>query len=492
MKKRSKEGSITIFSALSLMLVASLLLALLESARVYGLDARAELLTELGVESVCGEYQIKLWKDYGLLCLDGAYGGVDFQTERVADRFVEQVSKNCKGTQRGANFFTLSASDAEVASWELLTDGNGSVFFALVSSYMKQNLPKEAAKAILERYESGQKLEEEKDSYSVETAKDTLEEAKEAAKEETEGAGKADTGSVPEKENPLEIVLKLKQNAILGMVVENVDTLSERKLNIEETVSRRTLNRGTMPEMPEKDWYERILVLEYAGQYFSDYTRPLDGHKVSYEMEYLLCGKAEDRANLEGTVIRLLALRETANIVHILSDSSKRKSASLMAEALAGFTGNAAVIQVVQAGVIAAWAYMESVQDVRALLAGDKIALIKSANQWTVDTENLLESFQKTAKAKNCSNGWNYSEYLKFLLYTKSQKVLAMRMMDVMEQNLRQIERYQNCRMDYMITALEIQTEYRAVPLFSKLVAIGKLKTKNYYFKKSTKFSYIL
>ena len=131
--KRSSEGSITIFSALCLMLVASLLLALLESARVYGLDARAGLLTELGVESVCGEYQIKLWQDYGLLCLDGAYSGEKFQAERVAERFVEQVSKNCKGMQYGANFFTLSASDAETSSWQLLTDGDGRVFFALVS-----------------------------------------------------------------------------------------------------------------------------------------------------------------------------------------------------------------------------------------------------------------------------------------------------------------------------------------------------------------------
>lgn len=490
--RRNREGSITIFSALCLMLVASFLLALSESARVYGLDTRAGILTELGAESVCGEYQIKLWEDYGLLCLDGAYGGADFSTERVAERFVEQVSKNGSVAGRGADFFRLSVSDAEVSSWQLLTDGNGSVFFALVSSYMKQNLPKEAAEAILEQYESGKNLEEEKDTYSVEAAKGTLEEAKEAAAEKTEGNQKPDTGSVEEKENPLEIVLKLKQNAILGMVVEDVNSLSEKKINIEETVSRRTLRKGTIQEAPEKDWYGRILVLEYAGQHFSDYTRPSDTHKFSYEMEYLLCGKAEDRANLEGTVTRLLALRETANIVHILGDNGKRKSAMLMAEALAGFTGNPAIIQAVQAGVIAAWAYMESVQDVRALLAGNRIALVKSANQWTVDTENLLESFQKTARAKNCSNGWNYSEYLKFLLYAKSQKVLAMRMMDVMEQNLRQIERYQNCRMDNMITALEIQTEYRAKPLFSRMVTIGKLKTKTYYFKKTTEFSYIL
>lgn len=63
---------------------------------------------------------------------------------------------------------------------------------------------------------------------------------------------------MPEKENPLEIVLKLKQNAILGMVVEDVDALSEKEINIEENVSRRTLMKGTMQETPEKDWYERI------------------------------------------------------------------------------------------------------------------------------------------------------------------------------------------------------------------------------------------
>lgn len=177
------------FSALCLMLVASLLLALLESARVYGLDARAGLLTELGVESVCGEYQIKLWQDYGLLCLDGAYSGEKFQAERVAERFVEQVSKTVRERSMERIFYTFGIRCRDV--FLAVVDGwRRTCVFALVSSYMKQNLPKEAAKAILERYESGQKLEEEKDSYSVEDAKGTLEDAKEEAEANAEGNGK--------------------------------------------------------------------------------------------------------------------------------------------------------------------------------------------------------------------------------------------------------------------------------------------------------------
>lgn len=74
-----------------------------------------------------------------------------------------------------------------------------------------------------------------------------------------------------------------------------------------------------------------------------------------------------------------------------------------MAEALAGFTGNPAVVRLVQTGVIAAWAYVESILDIRALLAGDKIALIKTETQWTAQFGSLAAAFedgkrQKTAK----------------------------------------------------------------------------------------------
>ena len=69
-----RRGSITPFCAMSLMLIASLLLTLLEGARVYGLECYADMKAETGMDSVCGEYQPFLWQQYGLLFLDGAYG----------------------------------------------------------------------------------------------------------------------------------------------------------------------------------------------------------------------------------------------------------------------------------------------------------------------------------------------------------------------------------------------------------------------------------
>ncbi len=43
-----------------------------------------------------------------------------------------------------------------------------------------------------------------------------------------------------------------------------------------------------------------------------------------------------------------------------------------IAAALAGFTGNPAIIKTVQIAVVGAWAYIESIQDIRALLMGGK------------------------------------------------------------------------------------------------------------------------
>jgi hypothetical protein len=350
---------------------------------------------------------------------------------------------------------------------------------------------------MLERYQKKQELEEEGDSYCVEDASDALEKAKKEAKEAEDTEETEETEEMEEdtneseKENPLDIVLELKRNAILGMVVKDTGSLSVKKNDLSDSLLKRKVCTGTAAVSSDGESYKRILVLEYADKYFSDYTNPSTNRAFSYELEYVLCGKEEDKANLEGTVERLLALREAANVVHVVKDSTKRKQALELAEALAGFTANPVLIKLVQTGIIAAWAYMESIQDVRALLDGDKIALLKTNEQWTLDTEHLLDSFQGTGKAKNCSNGLSYSEYIKLLLYAMQQKQLAYRMMDVMEQNLRHTKLYQDCRMDHMICSMEYSVDFKANALFSKLVTIGRLNVKQYAFIKSTQFSYI-
>ena len=69
-----KQGSITVFAALTMMLVASFLFALLEAAYVQGLNTAAEEVSELCMDSVFAQYQPALWQKYGVLALDGAFG----------------------------------------------------------------------------------------------------------------------------------------------------------------------------------------------------------------------------------------------------------------------------------------------------------------------------------------------------------------------------------------------------------------------------------
>ena len=127
-------------------------------------------------------------------------------------------------------------------------------------------------------------------------------------------------------------------------------------------------------------------------------------------------------------------------------------------------------MRLVQTGVIAAWAYVESILDIRALLAGDKIALIKTETQWTAQFGSLAAAFEDGKKAKNCENGVSYQGYLKGFLYTVSSERLAYRMMDIMERTVRLHPMYADCRMDHVLGGISYRMDYEWQPLFSGLM----------------------
>ena len=56
-KDQKRDGSMTIFVSLVMLLVASVLFTLLEAARFPGLDAKADMNAMLSVESAFAEYQ---------------------------------------------------------------------------------------------------------------------------------------------------------------------------------------------------------------------------------------------------------------------------------------------------------------------------------------------------------------------------------------------------------------------------------------------------
>ena len=148
--------------------------------------------------------------------------------EKVNRKMNGRVSDNLTRDGDGANILALGLSDVRPVSYQVLTDGDGTVFMECVAGYMRQHLPQEAAKKIYERYRENTEVEQSgAKEDSVQNAQNALDEARRAAEEEradeedgtkSEQAspvqGGGDTKAETEKENPIELVLRLKQNEI--------------------------------------------------------------------------------------------------------------------------------------------------------------------------------------------------------------------------------------------------------------------------------------
>ena len=131
---------------------------------------------------------------------------------------------------------------------------------------------------------------------------------------------------------------------------------------------------------------------------------------------------------------------------------------------------------------------MESVLDVRCLLAGGKIPLVKEPSEWKSDVfsgEKVLG--QKTEKEEK---GLSYREYLQILLLTIQEETLAYRAMDMIEQNIRMEPGEGQFRMDYAIHGVEAEALYQSNMLFLGFVAGVKEKGGAYYFNSKEQLFY--
>ena len=475
MRRQKAKGSISVFAALCIMMVASTLFTLLEAARVRQMEQLAEVVTTSATESVFAAYDSLLWEQYHLLLrsaalADGAvsFGDIEDELQELSD-----VAMNPTGGSLTIYQNDLLRAETEsvmVTGYTLITDAEGEVFQAAVAAYMKNNLGYEAAKAIKEKYEKGESLEESDVDDAIAEAQDGINEAKQEAAESGEITEET---TVEVKDNPLEAIAKIKKMGILSLLAEDTSEISTQSITLSETLSKRELNEGNMSFSEEdSDWYQKILVTQYYAQYYSNYLSPNTDGALQYEQEYLICGKADDTENLKGCINRILLIREAGNLTYLLQDSAKQSEALALATALAGVTANPAIIAAVKYGILAAWAYAESLLDVRALLQGDKIPLVKNAAQWTSDVYGLSQCADSGWKATSCSSGLTYSDYLNLLLYTTGDTKAAYRAMDIQELYLRQQEGYDEFQMDQMIVAMCVTGTYEYTANYLSLVSL--------------------
>lgn len=515
-------GSITLFLALVLMLVFSLVFCLLEAARVRALDEIAARSLLLGLESAFGEYQPNLWEEYGLLFLDGGNNAGKLDLRLLEGHMLEEADLE----QKGSGFYQMALRNLEVTGYTLATDDSGAAFRRQACAAIQAQLTAGAMELIRGKAQKGSEMAQESKELETqwESAKGAMAEAEKiekdmslpeesgnsknsavssASEEEKKAGGSAGLGKISKEEsgdfqadlpeNPVDSVDLLKHSLTLDLAVENPAQISGKAIVSSDMLAKRNREQGNL-KLPGGADMDKLWLLQYLDFYFSCGSgagkKGSAEHALEYELEYCIAGKDSDYENLEKTVKELLVIREAGNFATIMQDGKKQALALEIATAAVGFTGLAPLIKAVQIGILLAWSYIESILDVRCLLSGGRVALIKAVTDWKSDVtlgQKVLS--EKTEKTESRKDGLDYREYLQILLLLVPEQTLAFRAMDVIENNMRC--KIPSFRMDCQIHGVRTEGLYTSSPLFTPFVIVSKAGDGIYHFREHCSFAYL-
>ena len=463
---RRAGGVITAWLSLIILLLISVILVCLESARTAVIRTSAERYADMAAEMTFSAYVRPLADRYGIFVLDTE--GKDDAGDIFARYLKMNLEESDTNKKRAFAIYGTETSGRLVSSYGLRDDdwnnlyeqmrrcqlytlgaeGLGSMISFLkggtlsrtgqVSGKLEQDLQERAQAA---RGEQEQKQEEEKGQAREKTAEEKEEDRGSGQEKNTDGSGQNREGEKEETDPRPGISRWLKQG-LLHLVMGD-EKISSRRIDL-SSCSYRTSRSGRLSLVSdfkgEKDlsrslksstltsiWEDNspqaggeAMTSDRAGRgarwmllnlYILDRFRELTGEGGSseesvlkYEVEYILFGNKSDQENLESTISSLCALRLALNLAWLYTDEGKTAQVSRMAGALAGAALPAAG-ELIQLLLLACWAGAEAVVDCRALTKGKKIPLWKSEDSWQLTLSSLKELASKGGSPASFARG---------------------------------------------------------------------------------------
>lgn len=491
---RKEKGSITVFLSLTCILFLALICTAVESARVQGAKAQTANITGMGNFSVFGEFEKVLLDEYEIFSLDGAYGKGSFSLDEVNRRLKTFLTCNTdpkEGIFSAACFdpWKLQLDDSSIKRYALLTDDSGEPFYQQATAYMKVNMGVEAAGMLLHYKEDADKVTKWQDEYEKKKKENdsSMAEAGQARDEklrqlESEAAAAGTkVAEQPARSNPLTEIAKLRKRSLLEIVTGG-RAVSGKSVSVWSLPSHARNRKGTMKlEKANSGLVSDLLFREYLLNYFPNYTDETREGGLSYQLEYILGGKNSDEKNLKYTVNRLLLIREGMNYLYCSGDGMMNSQAGTLAFALTGFLGIPALTEATKHALLLAWAYGESLIDLRILFDKGKVPLTKTAASWVLTLEKLEHLSDILAgEIKDSGSGLEYRDYLRILLNFGRVKKQKMRALDMIQTTLREKEAASGFKVENCIVGIETETKWTIKPVFFSLAqAVMGIRGKN-------------
>ncbi len=183
-----------------------------------------------------------------------------------------------------------------------------------------------------------------------------------------------------------------------------------------------------------------------------------ENNPLLYELEYILEGNNSDIKNLESVVNKIILIRTGVNYTCLSASVTKKAEADAMALAIATAAGVPYLQGILKESLLLAWAYAESVVEVKSLLYGGTLDLIKSEADWNLELSKLLTFGEESipSQEEEKEGGMSYKDYLRMLIYLENGDSLVMRSLDLVEQRIQVALDQEYFQVDYCISKLEI------------------------------------
>ncbi len=455
------------YAALSLTVILSLYLAILEGVRLHTIQLEAQVITDIAAESVLAEYHRELFERYGMFFVDTSYKTKNPSTENLAQRLEWYIRKNCNvedvflGDYLYRDFLGLCLEDVMIVRTAVASDEGGRILRERAVEVVKDEIGLAFLEQVMQWLETVEQygllesdLEQEKEQIDS-----TIEQLNEQKRQVGE-----DWVTI-EVNNPTAPIEEVKRKGILRWVLEEPEKVSNKSIHTEQLISHRRMqeevNQGNWKQPEKEELTNRLLWQEYLMRYCGFFGQELEGSALQYQLEYLIVGKENDMDNLRGSINRIMGIREAANLLYLYSDGAKNAEAEAAAALIAAAIMLPEIQPVFKTAILLGWAYAESLYDVRSLLEGKKVPLIKTAETWQCDmgliTEGMLEdglSLEDDSEENFQALGLSYADYLRLLLILSPLEEQTFRMMDIMEMDIRQTPANRYFRMDGCVDRL--------------------------------------
>ena len=451
------KAEVTAFLALTFLLLVSFVGGIMESASIQSAKSYRRADMNRAIESAFAEYQKELLEEYDIFALEASYESGEYSEERFMDRL---------------DYYGASGVRQEIGRIQLLTDDGCEAFKEQIALYIENKYGLSSLNHLPVTPEEWESKGEE-----YEGVYDSVEEEQGSITDMLDTMLADSEAEIPLEENPLPNIGSLGARPLTELVMPDGHEVSEKSVTLADASSHRSLQkgRGSFRDIAEKKEVSKIGLGEYLLTHFSCAAEAVDGSSedtldgvqgdvregvLSYELEYIIAGKKSDRENLDAVLKKLLMFRFVPNYAFLQGDATSRAQAEVLALTLTTAVSLPAAAEALTQVLLFAWAFGESIMDLRSLMQGNRVPLVKDAESWQLSLAGLLTigTDEDVQDGKDTESGLSYEEYMRGLVFLADKTAMCKRCLDLVEWNLQTVKGMTWFRVDQCISKVEVHS----------------------------------